>query len=127
MIKSQKIFSRLLRESLKKKFKKVPSAAVLANEFNFRAYDSETITRETARKWLLGLSIPRHEKLRVLVKWLNLNMQEIFTQASRDVDKIQDHAIEEIKQTCEEMSSQSKKTLLQYAKFLKHIETNGED
>ena len=127
MLKSHKLFSKILQEALKKKYKKIPAAAIFANEFNFRAYGSDTITRETARKWLLGLSLPRPEKLSILVKWLNLNTQEIYNQASRDINQIQDEAIEEIKNTCKDMSDQSRATLLNYAKFLKYMEDSKEN
>ena len=122
MLKSHRLFSKMLRDALKREFKRIPPAAVFANEYNFRAYGSDTITRETARKWMLGLTLPRPEKLTVLVKWLNLNTQEIYSQTNKDIINIQDNAIEEIKKTCLEMSDHSKSTILNYAKFLKYME-----
>ncbi len=122
MLKSHKLFSQILQESLRTKYKKVPAASIFANEFNFRAHGSDTITRETARKWLLGLSLPRPEKLSILVKWLNINIQEIYNQASREIIQIQDDAFEEITNTYQDLSGHSRATLLSYAKFLKYME-----
>ena len=118
MINSHKTFAKLLRENLKRKFRKIPSAAVLANEFNFRAYDSDTVSRETARKWLSGTSVPRPEKLRVLVKWLRLNIQEIYAPPNQDEVVIQDETIETIRNIYEDLSEESKNMLLNFANFL---------
>lgn len=122
MLKTHKLFAKMLRESLKLEFNKVPPAAQFANEFNLRAYGSDTISRETARKWLLGLALPRPEKMIVLVKWLNLNLQDIYSHTSKDIGCIEDISIDEITKTCLEMSEDSKATILSYAKFLKHTE-----
>ena len=52
----RKKFSVHFKEQLKKRYRKVPSTSFIANEFNLRAHDSETVTREAVRKWLNGLS-----------------------------------------------------------------------
>ncbi len=71
--------SKILNEALIKKFGKIPSANTFANQFNLRAYGTKTITRETARKWLLGLAVPEIDKLVVLVDWLEINVLELFS------------------------------------------------
>ena len=70
--KIRKKFSAHFKEQLKKRYKKVPSTNFIANEFNLRAHDTETISREAVRKWLNGVSLPKPDKLSVMGKWLNL-------------------------------------------------------
>jgi hypothetical protein len=69
-------FSALLRNSLRARYGRIPSAAVVAREFNLRAYDTSPISQESARRWLRGVSLPEEERLRVLVNWLNLDFNE---------------------------------------------------
>ena len=67
-------FSAALEKALIERYKKLPSAAFLAKEFNLRAKDIYTIRQETARKWLRGLAIPELDKLLILHIWLGLNL-----------------------------------------------------
>jgi hypothetical protein len=73
--KLRKQFSAHFKEQLKKRYKKVPSTSFIAKEFNLRAHDSETVSREAVRKWLNGLSFPKSDKLSVMVKWLDLKTE----------------------------------------------------
>jgi hypothetical protein len=66
-------FAALLRDSLRTRFGRIPSAAVVAREFNLRAYDTPPISQESARRWIRGVSLPEEQRLRVLVNWLNLD------------------------------------------------------
>ena len=56
------------------RYKKVPSTSFIANEFNLRAVDSSTVSREAVRKWLNGLSFPKSDKLKVMRKWLDIQI-----------------------------------------------------
>jgi hypothetical protein len=56
----------------------VPSGAFLSNQFNLRAEGTSTITAETARKWVKGLSVPEIDRFKVLIKWLELDVDSIF-------------------------------------------------
>lgn len=47
------------------------SPTVVAHEFNLR-YWGRSISIHAARNWLLGVSLPRHDKLRVLAEWLRV-------------------------------------------------------
>ena len=58
MDKLRKKFAAHFKEKLKVRYKKVPSTNFIANEFNLRAVDSSTVSREAVRKWLNGLSFP---------------------------------------------------------------------
>jgi hypothetical protein len=70
--KLQKKFAAHFKEQLKKRYKKVPSTNFIANEFNLRAHDSETVSREAVRKWLNWLSFPKSDKLSVMRSWLDI-------------------------------------------------------
>jgi CRISPR/Cas system endoribonuclease Cas6 (RAMP superfamily) len=77
--KLRKKFSAHFKEQLKKRYNKIPSTNFIANEFNLRAHNSETVSREAVRKWLNGLSFPRSDKLSVMRKWLDLQT-DLFDQ-----------------------------------------------
>jgi hypothetical protein len=53
-----------------------PSPTLVANEFNQR-YWGKSITPHTARSWLLGVSIPMQDKLKVLADWLQVSPEEL--------------------------------------------------
>lgn len=63
-----KFFADRLRSALKAAGVRA-SATVVANEFNLR-YWGEGISSHAARNWLMGVSIPKQDKLLVLSKWL---------------------------------------------------------
>jgi hypothetical protein len=71
-------FADVLNRALIRKYKKVPSGAFLSNQFNLRAEGTTTITPETARKWVKGLSVPEIDRFKVLIKWLELDVDSIF-------------------------------------------------
>ena len=54
-----------------------PSATVLANEFNLR-YWGNSITAHAARNWLIGVSLPKQDKLRVLSEWLRISPNDLL-------------------------------------------------
>jgi len=71
-------FSSALNETLLNRYGKIPSAAFFMNEFNIRSYGTKFITRETARKWIKGIGLPRPSAIQVLIDWLQLNPSDIF-------------------------------------------------
>jgi hypothetical protein len=71
-------FADVLNIALVKKYKKVPSGHFMANQFNLRAEGTTTITAETARKWVKGLSVPEIDRFKVLIKWLELDVDDLF-------------------------------------------------
>jgi len=52
------------------------TASQFANAYNLITDDP--ITTETARKWISGLGIPRYERIFELVRWLNINPNDLF-------------------------------------------------
>jgi hypothetical protein len=68
-------FAKSLARHLLDYYGRVPSASILARDFNFRAgIEGSQISQETARRWIRGISMPELDKLQVLVDWLNLEM-----------------------------------------------------
>ena len=53
------------------------SASHLANEFNLR-YWGQGISTHAARNWLMGVSIPKQDKLMVLADWLRISPQALL-------------------------------------------------
>ncbi len=88
-------FSALLRDSLRSRFGRIPSAAVVAREFNLRAYDTAPISQESARRWIRGVSLPEEERLRVLVNWLDLDFNKVLRAQERlpgrGISSLHDH------------------------------------
>jgi hypothetical protein len=71
-------FSDHLTKALLAKYKKKVSIVFFVNQFNLRAYGTNTIAYETGRKWLKGISIPQLSKMKVLIKWLDLDPGFLF-------------------------------------------------
>ena len=67
-------FARSLCESLQVRYGKVPSAAVVARDFNLRAYGVAPITQESARRWMRGESFPSPKHLEILISWLGVSL-----------------------------------------------------
>lgn len=70
-------FALAFKNGLLMRFKEVPSAAFIAKEFNLRTRDQDSISQESARRWLRGLAIPEFDKLLVLRSWLNLDLNAL--------------------------------------------------
>lgn len=69
---------RLLRSAIWGRYRKIPSNAFLAREFNLRSTSSKTVSQESFRRWMLGKSMPDYEHLRTLIGWLGLDANQIF-------------------------------------------------
>ena len=73
----RKHFRMILRESLERRFgRHRVTARELANAFNL--VTNESISDETARKWLTGLALPRYERIFELVHWLDIDPRSLF-------------------------------------------------
>lgn len=71
-------FAGAFKQALLSRFGKLPSTSFIAYEFNQQTSGRQTVTRETARKWLKGLAYPEVSRLQVLVDWLHLNPVDIL-------------------------------------------------
>lgn len=70
-------FRMILREALERRFGRHRiTASELANAFNL--VTNESISDETARKWLNGLALPRYERIFELVHWLDIDPRSLF-------------------------------------------------
>lgn len=73
-------FAQVLRTTLVAHFGgRLPSNAVIAREFNLRAYGADPVTQESVRRWVQGISMPDETKLRILVVWLDLDLRSCFS------------------------------------------------
>jgi hypothetical protein len=70
-------FSAELRNVLREKYGRVPSASFIAIHFS-RHSNEISVSHETARRWLRGISMPSYTQLRVLILWLNLDIRRCF-------------------------------------------------
>lgn len=105
-------FSKVLRDALRKIYGKLPSASVLAGEFNLRAYDTTPITQETARRWIRGISMPEDTRTKVLADWLKLDMNNIYSQKFTSAPSFQ------IQPEWEMLSEQDQKIIISIAHLL---------
>jgi len=68
-------FSTSLNQQLLSYYRRIPSASILARDFNSRAHGiMNPISQETARRWIRGLSMPEMDKLQILIQWLDINI-----------------------------------------------------
>jgi transcriptional regulator with XRE-family HTH domain len=65
-------FSNRLKAALKRAPKSIQTASDLAHHFNLR-YSGESITIQSAHKWLTGKAKPSADKLETLAAWLGVS------------------------------------------------------
>lgn len=71
-------FAKAFQEALLQRFKKIPSTSQISESFNAFASGTQSITRETARKWLNAKAYPETGRLQILIDWLHLNPVDIL-------------------------------------------------
>lgn len=80
-------FSTSLNQQLLQYYRRIPSASILARDFNSRSQGlMNPITQETARRWIRGLSMPEMDKLQVLINWLDLNIDLNFKSIAPEIE-----------------------------------------
>ncbi len=72
-------FSCELRLKCKEKYGVILSAEHFSRNYNLRAEEVNSISRESARKWLRGISFPEPARLMVLIAWLDLDLNSVLT------------------------------------------------
>lgn len=78
-------FGFFLRQALKTRYGgRLPSASVFAADFNLRNTDTPTISAESARKWMRGISMPHPSRMRTLGKWLDLDFNQALGVSARN-------------------------------------------
>ena len=78
-------FAYLLRESLKARYGKVPSAETVSRHFNLKAYDTSPVTQESVRRWIRGECLPKADHLLLLVSWLDMDLNQASPNVGKDV------------------------------------------
>lgn len=68
----KQLFSERLHKALHQAGVRPAGPSVVARRFNL-LYDGEPVTPQATRKWLEGLSIPNHDKMLVLARWLKVS------------------------------------------------------
>jgi transcriptional regulator with XRE-family HTH domain len=116
-------FSKALNFALLHKFGRIPTANSLANQFNFRAEGMAGVTRETARKWLAGQTMPEVAKLIVLVDWLGLDANTFMSTRPTDAQTDEDVVIDTVRELLKHMDDKTRSTILITAWALR--ETQG--
>jgi len=81
-------FHLAFRAGLINRFGKIPTASKLAIEFNLRNFQSKPVSRESARKWINGQSIPETARLKTLIGWLNLDAAFIYSTTITEKESI---------------------------------------
>ena len=76
----KKNFSQELNRCLMIKYKKRLKNSEFATFYNLKF--NRSITSETARKWMLGISVPNVFKMKDLAHWLDMNLSDLFSKAT---------------------------------------------
>ena len=71
-----KIFSDELKKRLENKYKRRLKNSEFATYYNLNF--TRSITSETSRKWLLGISVPNIHVMNDLVHWLKMDLSNLF-------------------------------------------------
>lgn len=71
------IFSSFFREGLRQKYGRLPSAAFVAIQFNRQLDGGKSVSHETVRRWMRGISMPTYSHLQVLAAWLSLDINRL--------------------------------------------------
>ena len=74
----KKKFSNELNRCLKKKYKKRIKNSEFATFYNLQF--TRSITTETARKWLLGITVPNISVVKDLASWLKMDLSDLFNE-----------------------------------------------
>lgn len=77
-------FSKRLKLALKRGPKPISGAAELALQFNLR-HPNDSITTQSAHKWLTGKSKPTADKIETLASWLNVSAHWLRYGSPNDV------------------------------------------
>jgi hypothetical protein len=105
-------FSKALNFALLSRFGKIPTANAFANQFNFRAEGIAGVTRETARKWLAGQTIPEIAKLIVLVDWLGLDANAFMSNRQINEQTDDDVVLDTVRELLLHMDEKTRSVVL---------------
>lgn len=73
-VEEKAAFSERLKFALQRSPEKVAGGTQLALQFNLRHRGAQSISPQTAHKWLTGRTIPTRDKLATLANWLRVDL-----------------------------------------------------
>ena len=115
-------FSKRLRFALKRSPKPVNSATELALQFNLR-HRNDSITTQSAHKWLTGKAKPTADKIETLASWLNVSAHWLRYGSPNDVKQKQATSGRQVKLPTEKNASSNEaetKLLVQFRRLSTH-------
>jgi hypothetical protein len=104
------------------------NATKLADEYNLRSHKTTVICRETARKWLRGISFPDPIKLQILINWLGISVEAIYPlkNPKNQLVKNSNPLDNAISTSVHHLTESSKKIVLSLSTQLEASESNRE-
>jgi transcriptional regulator with XRE-family HTH domain len=115
-------FSKRLRLALKRSKKPVDGAVELALQFNLR-HPNDSITNQSAHKWLTGKARPTADKIETLASWLNVSAHWLRYGSPNDVKQKQPASTRRTKSQVEKDTSLSEaetKLIAQFRRLTTH-------
>ena len=109
-------FSKRLKLALKRSPKPVDGAAELALQFNLR-HTNDSITAQSAHKWLTGKAKPTTDKIKTLANWLNVSAHWLRYGPPNDAKKKQPAGARRAKLQAEKDISFSEEEMKLIAQF----------
>jgi transcriptional regulator with XRE-family HTH domain len=121
-------FANQLQKALKIKYKKLPYATTFARNFNSSTKEVNSISSETARRWMQGKSKPKLDTIAHLCSWLNVSPEFFFNEEffSRQLNGNTNSIIQaKLLQEYDGLNLESLKLILELMTKLKKIQKNS--
>lgn len=109
-------FSKRLKLALKRGPKPISGAAELALQFNLR-HPNDSITAQSAHKWLTGKARPTADKIETLASWLNVSAHWLRYGSPNEVKQKQATGVRRVKLQAEKDASLSEAEMKLVAQF----------
>lgn len=115
-------FSKRLMLALKRSHKPVDGAVELALQFNLR-HPHDSITTQSAHKWLTGKARPTADKIETLASWLNVSAHWLRYGSPNDVKQKTASSTRRVKAQAEKdgsLNEMETKLITQFRRFSTH-------
>lgn len=77
----------LLRKEIQKKYGKKYTLNTLRDDFNQVVSPEHQVSKETMRKWVTGISMPRTQRINDIERWLEVEIKITTTKNEKDAMK----------------------------------------
>lgn len=78
----------LLRNEIKKKYGRKYNLSVLRDDFNSIVKNpQDRVSKETMRKWITGISMPRTQRINDIERWLDVEIKVTISSNQKDISK----------------------------------------